>query len=221
MRIYDVMSTDVVAVHPETPLKEVARLLAEHHISGMPVVDADNVVVGVISESDFVIKERGADFLPDSIADRLTGRRAHDARRVAATTAGEAMTAPAITIEGRIAPVREAAITMLEHHVNRIPIIERGRLVGIITRGDLVRLYARPDEQIAEHLREALRAVDGLVVERVTDGVVTLSGTVASPALADTAAHVAASVEGVVAVERDELNARVDEPNPHVPIRMG
>lgn len=211
MRIYDVMTTDVVAVHPDTPLKEVARLLTEHRIGGMPVVDAENVVIGVISESDFVIKERGADYLPDSIVDRLTGRTARDARRVAATTAGEAMTAPAVTIEGRIASVREAAITMLDHRINRIPITEHGRLVGIITRGDLVRLYARPDEQIAEHLRDVLRAVDGLVVERVEDGVVTLAGTVASTSLADAAVRLAESIEGVVGVERDELSARAEE----------
>lgn len=208
MRIHDVMVTDVVSVHPETPLKEVARLLVEHRIGGMPVVDAGNVVVGVISESDFVIKERGADHLPDSLVDRLAGRTAHDTRRVVATTAGEAMTSPAITIESRTASVREAAIAMLDHRVNRIPVTEDGRLVGIITRGDLVRVYARPDEEIAEQLRDTLRAVDGLVVEDVTDGIVTLAGTVASTALADAATNVAASTAGVVAVKRDQLRER-------------
>lgn len=210
MRLADVMTRDVVTVHPDTTLKDVARLLVQHRIGGMPVIDAEGVVVGVVSESDFVIKERGADHLPDSIMDRLAGRTAHDARRVAATTAGEAMSAPPITLQLQTGSVREAASMMLESGVNRIPVIHEGRLVGIITRGDLVRLYAQPDEAIADHLRAALRAVDGLVVETVSEGIVTLAGTVASPALAVAATHVAAAAEGVVAVNTDRLAARAE-----------
>jgi CBS domain-containing protein len=219
MRINDVMTRDVVSVHPETALKEVARLLVEHRIGGMPVVDADNKVVGVISETDLTIKERGADYKRDSILDRLAGRTAADEKRVVATTAGEAMTSPAVTIEDRIglATVREAAIVMLERKVNRLPVTEDGKLVGIITRGDVVRVYAQPDEDIAERLRNSLRDVDGLTVEGVADGIVTLSGTVASEELRETAIHLAASADGVVAVRSDGLFA-VKPERAHEPI---
>jgi CBS domain-containing protein len=216
MLIQEVMTREVVAVHPKTPLKEVARLLVEHRIGGLPVVDDDDVVVGVISESDFTIKERGADYKRDSVLDRMTGRTAEDARRVAATTAGEAMSTPPVTIEGRTAFVREAAIMMLDRRVNRIPVVERGRLVGIISRGDLVRLYAQADEQIAERLRRSLHDVEvqGVVVEDVTDGIATLTGTVASAALAAEATEFAARVEGVIGVDGSHLNTRTASPNP-------
>ncbi len=208
MRIYDVMTRDVVTAHPDTPLKDVARLLRDNGIGGLPVVDEHNKVVGVISETDFVAKERGADYIPRSAFDRMAGRTARDKAKVAATTAGEAMTTPAIVIEGRIASVREAAIVMLDHGVNRIPITDKGVLVGIITRGDLVAIFAQADTTIAARVRESLRAVDGLTVEGVTEGIVTLSGTVASPTLADAAVSVAGSAEGVIGVSHDRLASR-------------
>jgi CBS domain-containing protein len=213
MKIHDVMTRDVVAVHPETPLKEVARLLVEHHIGGIPVVDHDNVVIGVVSESDFAMKERGIDYTRDSIIDRLAGRTAADEKRVLATIAGEAMSTPPITIEGRIASLREAAIVMLDRRVNRLPVTDDGRLIGIITRGDLVRVYAQPDETIATRLHDALRAVDGLIIEGVENGVVTLAGTVASLDLAAAAVRAAAAVDGVVAVHRERLVAMEELPD--------
>src|SRR5450759_3673249 len=116
MRIDELMTRDVVAVRPETPLKDVARLLMKHRIGGVPVVDEDNVVLGVISESDFVIKEMGSDYVTRSRLDRLLGRANRESTRAAARTAGEAMSKPAISIDNPFASVREAAITMLEHN---------------------------------------------------------------------------------------------------------
>lgn len=220
MRVYDLMTRDPVAVRPGTPLKEVARLLVANGFSGVPVVDADNVVVGVISESDFMLKERGRDYLPSSALAWLVGESAqvrHERALVDARTAGQAMTAPAITIEGRIASIREAAITMAERNINRLPVTESGRLVGIITRGDLLRVYAQPDEKIADAVREALRAADGIDVEGVEQGVVTLAGTAASREMAETTIRIAEAVDGVVAVDADGLTWH-DEPKPLVPM---
>jgi len=218
MRVHDVMTREVIAVRPETQLKEVARLLVEHRIGGVPVVDADNTVLGVVSESDFAIKERGAEYIPRVRFGWLFSDVRRDVARVAARTAGEAMSAPAVTIEGRIASVREAAITMVEHKINRLPVTEDGRLVGIITRGDLVRVFVQPDAAIAERLRADLRAVDGLIVE-VVDGVVTLSGTVATSALAETSARIVSNFDGVVAVNSDQLTWRVEpRREPLVPV---
>lgn len=209
MRVYELMTHDVVAVPPDTTLKEVARLLVDHRIGGVPVIDDDRVVLGVVSESDFVIKELSSDNVRRSRFDQLLGRAKQDAARVAARMAGEAMTAPAITIDGT-ASVREAAIKMVERNINRLPVTESGRLVGILTRGDLVGLFAQPDSAIADRLRHLLRAVDGLVVERVENGIATLAGTVETRVMAETAAHLAEVADGVVAVNRDRLTWRED-----------
>jgi len=218
VRVYDLMTRDPVAVTPETSLQEVARLLVEHRISGVPVVDEDGVVVGVISESDFVIKERGRDYLPSSSLAWLLGETRevrHEQQVVAARTAGEAMSQPAITIEGRIASVREAAITMIEHRINRLPVTENGRLIGIVTRGDLVRVFARSDAELAADVRKVLRSADGIVVESVDHGVVRLAGMAASAAMAETTVHIAESVDGVVGVDAEHLTW---EDRPSVPI---
>ena len=111
MRVYDLMTRDPIAVKPATRLQEVARLLVEHRIGGVPVVDDNRVVVGVISQSDFAVKERGRDYVDSSSLAWILGET-RDVRRqqqiVAARTAGEAMSRPPITIEGRLASVREA-----------------------------------------------------------------------------------------------------------------
>lgn len=208
MRVYDLMTRDVIAVKPEMPLKEVARLLVEFGISGVPVIDDDCVVLGVISESDFMIKERGREYAAGSALSWLLGeskRARHERALVEARTAGEAMSAPPITIEGRITSVREAAITMSEHDVNRLPVTEAGRLVGIITRGDLLRVYAAPDQIVADRVRDALRAADGIEVQGVANGVVRLAGTAASEAMAATTIHIAETVDGVVAVDAERV----------------
>jgi len=219
VRVYDLMTRDPLAVKPNTPLKEVARLLVEHGFSGVPVVDDDDMVVGVVSESDFMVKERGRDYVPSSALSWLLGesrQMRHEREIVEARTAGEAMSAPPVTIEGRIASIREAAITMAERNINRLPVTENGRLVGIITRGDLLRVYTQPDAWLAETVREALRSADGILVESVENGIVRLAGTAASEAMAQTTIRIAEAVDGVLAVDADALNwlRRPAEPIP-------
>jgi CBS domain-containing protein len=217
------MTRDPVAVTTDTPLQEVARLLVEHRIGGVPVVDEEGLVVGVLSESDFAVKERGRDYLPSSSLAWLLGETReirHQQEIVAARTAGEAMSRPPITIESRIASVREAAVTMIERRVNRLPVTDGGRLVGIITRGDLVRVFARPDEELAEAVREALRSADGIVVESVEHGVVRLAGMAASEAMAETTIHIAESVDGIVGVDAAELHWLEQSPKPPEPVPL-
>lgn len=200
MRIYDLMSRDVVTVRPDTPLKEVARLLVDHAISGIPVVDEDNVVLGVVSESDFMIKERGRANVSRSPLRWLLGDTQRELARVQATTAGGAMTSPAVTIEGRVASVREAAMLMAEHAINRLPVTEAGRLVGIITRADLLRVYTRTDDAIAAAAHDVLQETDGVVLDGVRDGIVTLQATDEGRALIDRATRTVEGIDGVVAV---------------------
>ena len=184
------------------------------------MVDDDNVVVGVISESDFMLKERGREYVPSSALSWLLGETRqvrHEREIVEARTAGQAMSSPPITIEGRIASIREAAITMAERNINRLPVTEDGRLVGIITRADLLRVYAQPDAQLAEAVRDALRSADGIVVESVENGIVRLAGTAASQAMAETSIRIAEAVDGVLGVDAEALNWE-ERPAERVPL---
>jgi CBS domain-containing protein len=212
MNVRDVMKSPVVSVRRETPLKEVARLLVEHRISGMPVVDDADRVVGVVSEEDFLARAAGVEPVRHrALSWAWTG--APDSRAVEklhATTAGEAMTSPAVTIAAD-RPLSEAAARMAKSDVNRLPVVDDERLVGIVTRADIVRAFARTDEELLGIVGEHLRAVDGLQVLSVQDGIVKLAGTVASESLARTARHVAEQTEGIVGVDDSELSW---DPNP-------
>jgi CBS domain-containing protein len=201
VRVYDLMSRDVVSVRPGTPLKEVARLLVEHAISGLPVVDEHNVVLGVVSESDFMIKERGREHVTRSPLRWLLGEGQRDLHRVEATTAGEAMTSPVVVIEGRTASVREAAMLMAKHGVKRLPVTESGVLVGIITRADLLRIYVQSDEAIAAAVREVLLETDAVDLSQVREGIVTLVPRDKDRAKVAAARREVEAVDGVMGVE--------------------
>ena len=210
LTVRDVMTRGVIAVHPETPLADVARLLVEHRISGVPVTDAHGAVLGVVSEADFLIKGQGADAVRHRPLSRFFGEsgasRAMQAK-IAATTAGAAMTSPAITI-GPAASTGEAAGLMTARSVNRLPVVDGGRLVGIVTRADLVRAYTRSDDELARAIREdvlfrALWLDPAAFIVAVTDGVVSITGTVDRRSTAEMVEHVIAMVPGVVAVQAD------------------
>lgn len=207
LTIRDVMTTSVITVHPTDALGDVARILVEHQISGLPVVDADGVVVGVVSEADFLIKE-GVDERGRGPLARL--RDATDdghARRhkAGARTIAELMTAPAITIGPR-RPIYEGARLMTAKRVNRLPVVDGGRLVGIVTRADLVRAFARSDDELARTIRDdVLLRVLWLDPTRfavdVRDGVASIAGDVDRRSTADLIRETVALVPGIVDVD--------------------
>jgi CBS domain-containing protein len=208
LTVRDVMTHSVITVHQGTPLKEVARLLIDHAISGVPVVDADGGVIGVVSEADFLVKEQGPDHLRHRRLGSLLGEspvaRAQLAK-LQAVTAGEAMTAPAVTIEPTRA-ISDAAAIMTTRGMNRLPVVEHGKLVGIVSRADLVRAYVSSDDELARTIREDvllrilwLDPASFTVV--VQDGVASIIGGVERRTTADMVERAVAMVPGIVDVQ--------------------
>lgn len=204
MKVEEVMTRDVRTVTPSTPLKDVAALLAEHRISGIPVVE-DGRVVGVVSEADILVKERAEKSGRPGLLGLLLDDTAEVEVKLQARTAGDAMTSPAITI-GPSRSVTEAAAKMIDEGVNRLPVVDdEGKLVGIVTRADLVRAFLRSDEQIEHEIREdvILRTLwippENLSVS-VNKGEVTITGHVETKAEAELVETFVARVPGVVSV---------------------
>jgi CBS domain-containing protein len=201
---------DVVSVSAEATLKDVARLMVEHHISGVPVVDAEGRVLGVVSEADIVRSETAGTGRAGVLA-RARALAGHRAGVSMPSTAGEAMTSPAVTIRSDRS-IMQAAHEIADRGVNRLPVVDEDeRLVGIVTRADVVRAFVRPDAEIARELREAvvgrLVAPDAGAIEvAVTDGVVLLTGDVASSTTARLVEYLASRAPGVVEL-RSELRA--------------
>lgn len=215
VKVRDVMTPGVITVGPSLPLSDVARLMAEHGISGAPVVDPSGQLIGVISEGDFLLKERGRAGRPGGALDRLFGRSDEaEERRLTAQTAGQAMSAPPVTIDADRA-IREAAAIMIDRAINRLPVTSDGSLVGILTRADLVRAYLRRDDETLRTIRDTvLRDTmwmdpDSLQVG-VKDGHVSLEGTVDRRSTATILEKLIGLVDGVDQVH-NQLRWRLDD----------
>ena len=214
MKVKDVMTREVLTVGPDASLKSVADVLAAHGISGVPVCDVKGRVLGVVSETDILHKERGRE---GRIGPLYAVANAHARKaqaKAAARTAGEAMSSPAITIDLE-RRVDEAARLMLERQVNRLPVVAGDRLVGIVTRADLIRAFRRSDEEIARELTEdVLKGVFELEPGRVrcdvAGGEVTLEGEVDERSDAGLIERLVARVPGVVSVS-SRLTWRLDD----------
>lgn len=206
--VRDVTTKDVVAVTRTTPFKEIVDILQQHRVSGVPVIDADRTVVGVVSEVDLVRKETRPD-----------GRFFHRAagRKAAATTAGGLLSTPPVTV-GQDATLEEAARLLVAHHVRRLPVVDaRGRLVGIVCPKDLLRVFLRSDEDIERDIardvfeRGLWTAVTPATVRiDVRHGVATLAGEVQWRSLVPAAVAMTRRVDGVVGVVND-LTYAVDD----------
>jgi CBS domain-containing protein len=207
MIVRDVMTRDVLTVRPDAPLKDVAQLLVSRGISGVPVIADDGAVLGVVSEGDLLVKEQGA----EAIAHRPLARiRGEDDATIAqlgklrAVTAGEAMTAPPITVTPTRS-IHEAAALMTARRVNRLPVVDDGRLVGIVTRADLIRAYVRSDEELTTAIRQdvilRLMWLDPSTFDVVVeDGIVSIAGRVERRSTAEILERSIRLVPGVVDV---------------------
>jgi len=211
--VKDVMSTHVIAVRQGAPYKEMAAMLHEQRVSAFPVVDDDNKVIGVVSESDLLTKE-AFDAAPPGALDGMLRRREH--ARASAVTAAELMTKPPVTI-GPDAPVTQAARLMYSRRVKRLPVTsDDGTLIGIVSRADVLSVYSRPDADIHREITQDeilgtfLCDPDRFTVT-VTDGIVTIAGIPESTIVGRDIIEAARHVEGVVAV-RDRLSYLQDTP---------
>jgi len=180
-RVSDVMTTSVVTVDRITPYQEIDRVLNQHRISGVPVLKIGREVIGVVSEADLLAAEDETN-RQARMASSVGGRRLLRKQPPASLTAGTLMTAPAITI-GPDATIPAAARVMNTHHVRRLPVTDKdGKLVGIVSRRDLLSIFLRPDADIAHDVQEILHetACDEPTTITVTvqHGVVTLTGTI-------------------------------------------
>jgi CBS domain-containing protein len=175
MRVEEVMTRELITVTPSTPLKQAAQLFLSHRISGLPVVE-ERRLVGVLSESDIVAKETSG----FSDADVTAAEATHLRRERDAFTVGQAMTADPVTVEPWLS-IWAAADLMAGNDINRLPVVDRaGAIVGIVTRDDLVRAFARSDRDVERDIRQQLLPSVGLSREaldiRVSNGVVTVGG---------------------------------------------
>jgi CBS domain-containing protein len=214
MKVREIMSVNVASVRPDMTLKQAAALMSRRGVSGLPVVDEEGTLLGVVSEADIIVKAAshpegagiyGRLFLPEGV----------DTRKVEATTVGEAMTAPAVTVDAD-RPVAAAARLMVEHEINRLPVLVDGKVAGIVSRADLVQAFRRSDQEILDELvNEVLVGTLWLSPETVEfavdDGKVTVRGRVPTRTAADLVEAFAWRVPGVVAVDRSELEWVTDD----------
>jgi CBS domain-containing protein len=186
MRTCDVMSSPVVSVPPDAPLKDVASLLVERRINAVPVVDARGRLVGIVSEADLLPLETGSGQVPGGVAPRT----AREVMRQSVYTLAEDTDAGA------------AARMMLRHRLKSVPVVAGDRVVGMITRRDLLRLIARSDQDIQvdleRRLKEEVLALQRLAVS-VAAGVVTIDPD-AGPLARRLLEGLARTVPGVVEV---------------------
>lgn len=204
--VRDVMTRRVVSVRESASFKEMADMLRRSRISAFPVLDRSDRVVGVVSEADLLVKEAVQE-AGTSILAAL--RHVHEEDKAKGVTAADLMTRPAITI-GPDAPVAEAARLMYDRRVKRLPVVNAaGRLLGIISRVDVLAVFGRADGEIrAEVMHRVLPELapgrPGDVDVTVHDGIVTLSGAAQDDTVRRSVLDAVRHVQGVVAV-RDRL----------------
>jgi len=209
--VKDVMTTHVIAVRKGASFKEMAARLREQRVSAFPVLDEDNKVIGVVSEADLLAKEamEYAGHHPGGILHH------REQAKAAGTTAADLMSKPPVTI-GATEFVSQAARLMYTRKVKRLPVVDDdGRLVGIVSRSDVLSVYNRPDDDIKHAITEGV-ILDMLLCDparftvTVKDGIVTIEGTPETAVVGHDMIEEIRHVEGVVAV-RDRLSYPRDE----------
>ncbi|WP_193783454.1 CBS domain-containing protein [Streptomyces sp. E5N91] len=211
--VSDVMTHTAVAVGPQAPFKDVIALMDQWKVSALPVLEGEGRVIGLVSEADLLPKEEFRDSDPDRFTQM---RRLTDLAKAGGLTAADMMTAPAVTVHPD-ATLAHAARIMAQRKVKRLPVVNaEGLLEGIVSRADLLKVFLRTDDAIAEEVGQDVVAPlfpsppDTVRVE-VSDGVVTLRGRVEDTSLVPVAARLVRAVEGVVDVRWNPADAETPD----------
>ncbi|MFE2245333.1 CBS domain-containing protein [Streptomyces lavendulae] len=197
--VEDVMTHAVISVDRGTAFKDIVEALRMWNVSALPVLAQDGQVVGVVSEADLLLEPQSADTAHDTTAERL-------------------MTRPAVTVR-KDATIPTAARLMARRHLKRLPVVDGdGRLVGVVSRGDLLKVFLRPDEDIGTEIRELImyQLLPHIPAEahvhphgpievhvHVANGIAYLNGSLPDPAMEDIVLRAAGTVPGVVDVKAD------------------
>jgi CBS domain-containing protein len=215
--VSDVMTRTVVSVDASATFKDIVRLMQEHRVSAVPVVDEDRRVLGLVSEGDLILKEdpglEGEARLFEGV------HRRQDRSKAAGLVASEVMSAPVITV-GPDAPLGEAARLMHRRAVKRLPVVDPAddSLIGVVSRTDLLKVFLREDDEIAREIREdvvrrTLWIDPDTIRVVVNDGVVAIQGQVERRSLIPVLERLVLSTEGVVAFE-NHLSYLTDDTSP-------
>jgi len=211
MRVRDLMTTNILTVGPEASLKEAARRMLEGEISGLPVINDDGDLVGIITEADFMATE----------ADRRVTRRAGLLRLFVRDAeipsherlVGDVMTAD-VKVIGPESDHAEAARLMEKEGIKRIPVVADGQLIGLIARADMLKAYVRSDQEIIDeiqgHVMKDILWIDSRRVEiECVDGNVIVSGHLETKSDASLLIELTRRLDGVTSVS-DHLTWEVD-----------
>ena len=234
-KVEDVMTREVVTAQQDTPFKELVRLMHEHRVSGVPVVDGHGKLVGIVTEADLLVaeeaqaapSERGRSPLewfihPGRLA--AVQDRAEDLRARDVMTGDVVAAAPGMRVQ-------DAVKTLLDAGVKRLPVVDQdGRVVGIVSRRDLLEPFLRSDKDIRREIAQDVVVgtmwLDPATIEvQVNRGVVTLSGQVDRKSTKEILAELVRRVEGVVGVEDRVAYAqddrRISSGPPHQDLEWG
>ena len=214
MKAKDLMTTDLVTVRPETSVRHIAQIMLRHRISAVPVIDDENRMVGIVSEGDLMRRaESGTDRRGSWWLALLASaeENAKDYVKSHGKHARDVMTADVVSADKEM-PISKIAAILEEKRIKRLPVVKDGRLIGIVSRADLLHGLAAasldqsaPGDQairraVSTRIREDAGVRDSLLNVVVSDGVVHLWGALRSKAERDAARIAAESVRGVKAL---------------------
>lgn len=214
----EIMTSPVITATPETPFREIAMLMLHHRVSGLPVVDDSGRLLGIISEADLIRKEEQPLPQPTIVGwhgrslwlERLVDRH----QKATGMTARDLMTENVVTATEET-KAHELAHLMLARGVNRIPIVREGRVVGIVTRADILKVFVRTDTALAASITQALLHdlwIDpSALAITCTNGVVAIAGQVDRQSDKEFIIKWVKSVDGVVGLNADGLTYRIDD----------
>ena len=214
MKVEEIMTRDVIAVAPKTPIHEAAELMVDHGVSGLPVVDDAGRVVGIVSEGDLILREKPRERMPwwkafFGDAERL----AREYQKAHGMTVGEVMTRSLITVSPDL-PIESVALILDEHRIRRVPVVADGQLLGIVSRGDLVKALAKAppragsqpsDERLVREMRARLAEEPWIsnrgIVVQTKDGVISLWGLVLTETEKSAVETMARTIEGCKGID--------------------